>query len=288
MTADTGTAGNSSVHQSIGRAVFGTGDWTAAASLSTVAAAVLYAYGWIFMRWFYAAFGVQPEEVGITFAYLVVRVGVIMAILVGMLLGLRWLLAHVLGIFEQPDIRDSFTKVGSGIVALIGAGLSLFVLLGHYSPSKSGSSGYLVFNIGAGAFALASAALGILSLPPVRKASSESWAKGTKTARRVLERIILIVLLVTLLAGLVWIPVHYRQLVESGKDLSGSKVLALVGLDIEDVKASLPSGMKSNVHLPTSCLVFLGSGGETTILYYPHSHTTYRVPSNEVTISAPC
>ena len=61
-----------------------TWDWddlASAAGVATVVAGVLYAYGWVVLAQFYGSFDVSPEEVGVTFAFVTVRVALVMAVL---------------------------------------------------------------------------------------------------------------------------------------------------------------------------------------------------------------
>jgi hypothetical protein len=70
----------------------GVSEWAAqAAQITTGVAGLSYAFGWILMARFYGALGVDPEDVGITFTWLVARAFLVGLVALAAFLAVRWL-----------------------------------------------------------------------------------------------------------------------------------------------------------------------------------------------------
>lgn len=77
------------------------------ASAGTAFAGVLYAYGWLILAQFYGSFRVSPEEVGLTFTFVTVRVAFIVVAI------------FLVGIFFSLILRPlARLKVGGGRAAM--------------------------------------------------------------------------------------------------------------------------------------------------------------------------
>jgi hypothetical protein len=62
-----------------------------AAQITTGVAGLSYGFGWVLMARFYGSLGVEPEEVGITFTWLVARAFLVGLAALAVLLAARWL-----------------------------------------------------------------------------------------------------------------------------------------------------------------------------------------------------
>lgn len=70
----------------------GISEWAAqAAQVTTGIAGLSYAFGWALMARFYGSLGVEPEDVGITFTWLVVRAFLVGLLALAVLVSVRWL-----------------------------------------------------------------------------------------------------------------------------------------------------------------------------------------------------
>ena len=70
----------------------GISEWAGqAAQVTTGVAGLSYAFGWVLMARFYGALGVEPEDVGITFAWLVARAFLVGVLALVAVLSVRWL-----------------------------------------------------------------------------------------------------------------------------------------------------------------------------------------------------
>ena len=293
-------------------------NWTSVASQSTAIAALLYAYGWVFLRIFYSAFGVEPEEVGISFAFLVVRVGVTVGVLaVAALLVTRAMnllpafgkqaetttpllqavdsdpesktppqpTAGPLAVTDSPAARSwNFLSTLTGFLTTVAALVATFV------HGKKGFSGSIPWGV-VGKVVLAAAVLlivvggVILVIATVRKTASQTLSR----IARALQRIFLGFAVAVLLFGALWVPIHYRTEIVDGKNVSHSYVLAALGLNIETVSVEPSPGSAEKLDLPNRCLVLLGSASGITILYDPEDgRHTYRVPSDSIIVTMPC
>ncbi|MEA5364151.1 hypothetical protein VA596_31775 [Amycolatopsis sp., V23-08] len=70
----------------------GVSEWAAqVAQVTTGVAGLSYAFGWLLMARFYGALGVEPEDAGVTFTWLVVRAFLVGMLALAALLAVRWL-----------------------------------------------------------------------------------------------------------------------------------------------------------------------------------------------------
>lgn len=66
---------------------------------------ILYAAGWIFFALFYAEFDVTPESAGMTFGFIVVRVGILFAAALAVIVALCFLFPNAAGEFVESNLR---------------------------------------------------------------------------------------------------------------------------------------------------------------------------------------
>jgi hypothetical protein len=85
-----------------------------AISSATVVVGLLYGYGWIILAQFYGRFGLIPEDVGVTFAFVTVRVAFVVAILFFVLAIVEVLLRRLRG----KSLKFSLPKTSLPLDAL--------------------------------------------------------------------------------------------------------------------------------------------------------------------------
>ncbi|MGW5740996.1 hypothetical protein [Amycolatopsis sp. NPDC003861] len=93
----------------------GVSEWAAqAAQITTGVAGLSYAFGWLLMARFYGVLGVDPEDVGITFTWLVARAFLVGLVALAAFLAVRWLQNRATSA-QSTWIRLSF---GTGVRSL--------------------------------------------------------------------------------------------------------------------------------------------------------------------------
>ncbi|MEU0535827.1 hypothetical protein [Amycolatopsis tolypomycina] len=100
----------------------GISEWAAqAAQITTGVAGLSYAFGWILMARFYGALGVDPEDAGITFSWLVARAFLVGLVALAAFLAVRWLQNRAAS--AQPTWVT--LSIGTGVRSLAEVHLSL-------------------------------------------------------------------------------------------------------------------------------------------------------------------
>jgi len=80
------------------------------ASTATVIAGLLYGYGWLILAQFYSQFGVNPEDVGVTFAFVTVRIAILVGAL-SVVVALTMLTLRLLGRMRISGPAESDERV---------------------------------------------------------------------------------------------------------------------------------------------------------------------------------
>jgi hypothetical protein len=100
----------------------GVSEWAAqAAQITTGVAGLSYAFGWILMTRFYGELGVEPEDAGVTFAWLVVRAFFVGLAALAVMLVVRWLQSRATTVQSASVVLS----VGTGVRSLVHLRFSL-------------------------------------------------------------------------------------------------------------------------------------------------------------------
>jgi hypothetical protein len=100
----------------------GVSEWAAqAAQITTGVAGLSYAFGWILMTRFYGELGVDPEDAGVTFAWLVVRAFFVGLTALAVMLIVRWLQSRA----TTVQSANVVLSVGTGVRSLVQLRFSL-------------------------------------------------------------------------------------------------------------------------------------------------------------------
>ncbi|MGD9528481.1 MAG: hypothetical protein AB7L91_16775 [Dehalococcoidia bacterium] len=286
---------------------------------------MLYGYGWLVLAQFYGSFEVNPEDVGVTFAFITVRVALVMAVLA------TGLAAIVLPLSAFGRARFDGTRLPrTDSLEFVHFPRAVLTRLVRGSPPLTGQMSWKYLRtIWAGTFALAILVavllqlLGVVDLeapdPTIVEPgdvvagwmflavlTAPVWAGlpilGIDALARRIRRssislrgpaLLITGLLITgtvvvLVAGIWLLP---RAMAESvrGRDLAASvPFLSLVGLRADSVQVTTVSGGPVSPRLPEGCVRLLGSANGVTVLFDPVRQLLVRVPSDHLLIERPC
>jgi hypothetical protein len=234
--------------------------WVEASSL---VAAALYALGWIFTARVFGSFGVTPEEVGFTFASLLIRVvGLLIAVIAFVVLVVVFL--DRFAIANLPRQLNDERTLWIAIVGftLVGA-VPFFITVGWRRE--------ILWPILCLLVALA-AAVGQLLTPRPR---------------------IRFILALISVAAFIAVPFlaadQYADLVEDGHELRPPILPGIAGLSIQLVQATTTDDEPISPELgPSACVHLLGSSGGTVVLYKHGPDLVIRVPQERVSLEDRC
>jgi hypothetical protein len=235
--------------------------WVEASSL---VAAALYAMGWIFVAGVFASFDVTPEEVGFTFASLLIRVaGLLIAVLAFVVLVVVFLERFGIVDIAKPleDERTIWIAIAGFVVV---SGVPFFITVGWRRENF-----WLILCV---LVALVAAVVG-----------------QRLTAR---PRIRFTLALISVAAFLV-VPLlaanQYADLVEDGHELRPRILPGIAGLSIQLVQATSIDDEPISPDLgPSACVHLLGSSGGTVVLYKHEEDLVIRVPQERVSLEDRC
>jgi hypothetical protein len=273
------------------------------ASTATVVAGLLYGYGWLILAQFYGRFGVSPEDVGVTFAFVTVRIaiiiGVISAVVAPTILILKSLskikIARQLPLTNISNSSE-FPPKGWGWIWYLGATWGgAFVTLVVISAILQSFFGLdpdneSINTIVGGIFIMAPLWIGIVLWTWL--AISERMAGRTFSLRQA-ARIATVVIMLGSVGILVfaawWLPRSMADTVQQEKDLAYVHFLDYIGLRAESVEVTAVGGSSISPRLNSgSCVRLLGSSGGVTILYDPQQRLLVRAPAQNLIIEKPC
>jgi hypothetical protein len=239
---------------------------------SSILAAALYAFGWILTARFLAKFGVSPEEVGFSFAYLIIRVAFIVMAFVAVAGGLFWTLSRLAEYGESTRIKLPRASVRNAVqLTLVLVGIVGNILLVAQVVADGVSW------------------VGLVAIPVVVAV----WTGVIVIfARRLLgKRVGPFVLAV--IVGLMGVPFlaadRYADQVEAGEELRTPVLPGITGLSAQLVQTTTVDDEPLSATLGRSaCLHLLGSAGGVAVLYDHASDTVIRVPQERVSLEHPC
>jgi hypothetical protein len=258
---------------------------------SSVLAAFIYGFGWVLASRFYGTFGVSPEEVGVGFAFLLVRAVFVLiagAVVLGSIWGsLRWLSERV----GWLEVRDPLRYL------LACAGLLIGVL-----ATTIGTGDFLAWVSASVALSAFSHSIGDLVRSRVERAERErnreaSASRGSRSHIRINGALVLrvaswtfgVITLVLVMVAPFVLADRLADQVRSGKELAASVLPRVAGLRVQRVLTSTTDGMPVTASIPAgSCLSFLGSANEVAVLYDNMRRMTARVPVSRISLEQPC
>jgi hypothetical protein len=244
--------------------------WVEASSLL---AAVLYAFGWIFTARLFARFSVTPEEVGFSFAFLLIRVVFLVLAFVAIVVLIVWVLNRVAAAFSDSK-RTTFPAEFLTRVLVTGAGVVILAVIG-----VSGGVGRWIGLI----FIAARAALGAILVEHFGISFSY------KAMFRFLSYGVAVLGIAALIAAPFWAANQYADQIEDGKELRAPILPGIAGLSIQRVQATTSDDEPISPKLGGSaCVHLLGSSGGTLVLYDYESDSVVRVPQGRVSLEDPC
>lgn len=262
----------------------------AVAQILTFLGAVLYGAGWFFLERFYSSFLVAPEEIGHTFSFVVVRVGVLLAAVSGFVVVPTLALmptARRLVFLRKDTITVStavylvmvafavLSAVTVGIVALI-AGKQWAL---HRLPFLSQVLYYILGGLAILAFAVM--LLGVLLLADKFEAGSDQ-----QLSKRSLVGLGAVALSALFVGGAIWAASTLANQVASGGQV------AFLGFRAESVQAEWlhpnlqPSRQTGDSRDDAECVLFLGNRDGVLVLYSYEEERTIRTSSQNVVLTS--
>lgn len=254
-------------------------------------AAFIYGFGWVLTARFYGKFGVSPEEVGVGFAFLLVRVVfVLMASLVilGSIWGsLRWLSERV-GWLEIPT--SSPLRLVAGAIAVSGGALVVVLLpviavpvavpvitnfLGDlYRRRRRNTADANVDED--------------TSDRPSREPHSRPMRIDLGHLLKVTSWFFAVAAVAMVLLAPFILADRLASQVRIGDELAVSVLPGVAGLRVQKVMAMTTDGMPVTESVPNgSCVSLLGSS-EVAVLYDHRRGVTSRVPVGRLSLEQPC
>lgn len=303
-----------------------TWDWddlASAAGTATVVAGILYGYGWLLLTQFYAYFDVAPEEVGVTFAFITVRIALLFAVF-GLVVVTAYLMLRAAGrVRWRPErSRPAADPSDSAYVRL----RRWVDTAGTFEQAKAAGVVFLVASVGLGGLAaLLGSAFGIDIEAPEHQTigglfgaavlSAPLWVFATalgatyawdrwrprvlrgrlpdvvslRRPARVLTVVLAVGVAATVLAPIWWAPRLMADVVRGPDPAATVPGLSLIGLRVDSVRVSTvmtPSDAMSL--LVGRCVRLLGSAAGTTVLYDPGTQLLVRLPTESVVLVRPC
>lgn len=256
--------------------------------MAPVLAALFYAIGWAAATRFYGRFGVAPEDVGIDFSYMLVRVGFLLAA-GAVMMYLSWLfLARVRDLSMSTRTARRLFTAGGWIVAA--AALYLFVF--SLRPWNWSGNIFLRVIICAAMVIVVYFVVMIvlLILDSVLGSQSpvfsppDSDTKPGLVARqfnpRFLGAIFVVASAVTILVVPFYIAERAADSVESGEPYRVNVLPWIGGFMTDHVRLTTLTESDELAELEAKCLILLGSGDGFVVLYDDAERRTLKVPAD--------
>lgn len=245
------------------------GDWIAGAS---VIGAYCYAAGWVFYNSVFGRLGLEAEDVGIDPAYLSVRAGLLLLLVITLVSVLivvigcrRAITERLAGDSKRFDRLFWGLMVAAGVVSV----LSLVPLLNHYEPGLPLWASLLV------TFGISGLMLGLLGASVMR-----AFSRGRKEAVGSISLGASVASLV-LLCGLSLLAAH-RAGTYVGNEIHDGHQFRTPALSIFRVRTVLPVDVNGEAKI--MCLLELGGRNGSTYLYESLSETIYVVPTEGIVL----
>lgn len=233
---------------------------------SSVGAAALYGYGWVIASLFYGSFDVAPEEVGIGFAYVTIRVFFVVAAAAAVVAGGWWALQRLGRRQRLLDLRkERVTNIAEWALRALGAG---FVGI-------AGDWG----RIALGSLALFLLSLAVLVTVQLRDAIRVDLGAALRVASWAFVVVAALVVVVVTPAEL---ADELADDVRAGRDVELRPLLGITLVQVDRVHA-----VADGTALP-ACVGLLGTEGGTTVLYDAEAGRVVRIPQERVVLTSPC
>ncbi|MGH3937608.1 MAG: hypothetical protein ACRDTG_03090 [Pseudonocardiaceae bacterium] len=275
------------------------------ASAATIIAGLMYGYGWLILAQFYSEFGVNPEEVGVTFAFVTVRIAIIMGAL-SVVVALTILALRLLGRIKivGPSASEERATARFDVIffeRFAGAA---------WGGSFLASCIIIVIFDAFGIVLIDERDAGLLALLAVGTASAPLWMwvillawlalSGWTVGRVISLQKMMNVLTIVLwfgIAGMLsfaawWLPREMADIVQRGEDLASARFISYisyVGLRVDSVEVTAAGSDTISPSLDSGrCVKLLGSAGGVTILYDPQQQLLVRAPTERLILEKPC
>jgi hypothetical protein len=263
---------------------------------SSILAAALYAFGWILTARFLAKFGVSPEEVGFSFAYLIIRVAFIVMAFVAVAGGLFWTLSRLAEYGESTRIKLPRASVRNAVqLTLVLVGIVGNILLVAQVVADGVSwVGLVAIPV---VVAVWTGVIVIFARRLLGKRVGPMWAteyyESLGFSMKTFLRIVSVVFVLAVIVGLMGVPFlaadRYADQVEAGEELRTPVLPGITGLSAQLVQTTTVDDEPLSATLGRSaCLHLLGSAGGVAVLYDHASDTVIRVPQERVSLEHPC
>jgi hypothetical protein len=251
--------------------------WVEASSLL---AAVVYAFGWIFTARLYARFDVTPEEVGFSFAFLLIRVVFIVSAFAAIVALVVWALNKLAAYSGSRRIRLRYSVLGR-IASLVVLALAIIVLLR-----------WTEFDFTPWWLGVITGTISFILRDIARSDDDDSTSRIDFSVYGVLRSIsygFAAISIAVLVALPFWAADQYANQIEEGRELRAPILPGVAGLSIQRVQATTVDAEPISPRIGTSaCLHLLGSSGGFIVLYDHESESVVRVPQGRVSLEDPC
>lgn len=258
------------------------------AQVSTFGGALLYGLGWLFCLRFFGALGTTPEQVGVTFSFIVVRaalllIGLLLVITVAInLFGQQRSVGAILLQDKPIRVRQSiFLAAYFALLLVLGTGEAIAIL--WMRPWQFTSNPFAARSV---AFLVAGLALTFLVIIPPRITRFVGWSAHSdevRIRRPELASIVALLLLTLVCASAIGLAEGAANRVEAGNEL------AVLGLRVERVSVSAAT---RDIILPETltaspCLFFLGVSEGTFVLFDSRDQSLHYINSQLGVIRKP-
>jgi len=251
---------------------------------SSIVAAFLYAFGWIFTARFLARFGVAPEDVGFSFSYLLIRVGFMALAFLSLAAGIFWVLNKLADFSGSTRIRIPRASVRNASQL----GVAVLAVVAVVSVARSAL-------VTAAALVLFYGVAWLLARWLSRGAAlwATEYYESLDLSMRALLRSLAVVCVAVAAAGLIALPFVaadvYADRVQAGDALRTPVLPGITGLSVPKVEVTTVDGSPVSADVTDgACVHLLGSAGGVVILYDHDADRVLRVPQERVTLQEPC
>jgi hypothetical protein len=260
-----------------------------------LAGALLYALGWTAAARFYSEFDVAPEEVGIDFGYMLVRVSYFVVGVAGATL-LVWRLAKKHRGFQMPEwLANVATSIGTiGLMAILGNATRSLVTQDSAFKSLLWSVVYVAM------VAIGYTALQAWQIARYRNGQSlgEPHTYVLPLGRRqitlqvdtlsLLQYFGVTLLLVIVIVYPLFLATRAADTVRSGNPYTVDVLPGVRGFAVESVQVKPADIGSSDRYFEDRCVLHLGTAHGSVVVFDSESNATYRLAVEAVEVESPC
>jgi hypothetical protein len=267
--------------------------WEAWTAFSGAVGLILYLFGWVFVDRFYGEFGIDPEDVGVGFSWLVSRVAITTTLLIGASLygailivvvakRVQWL--RNLFLLSPSEFQRRLVRIAIWILSIY-----LAVVFISYLTFPAARAFWLgldkddsppqVFVIMVGSLLVLSASLAFIWIN--RTYRSESKLPGLRD--NLLVGILLTILICVGGSYVSWKSANsFAGNIRKGHDISAELLIGLPAFGVERVEVHALDTTRFPAGLDKQCMFFFGEADGVLVLFDHHTQHVWRVPSEGV------